>query len=752
MLILESYWIYVFAAVMTVLTVLWVREIGFFRGVASGLLRVLWLCPIFLFLFPHEKTTQQARSFETQKVSVFIDDSKSMQTKNIQEKTDRAVGALKEECLQLGCQVQIDRLSEMYPKEVTDGYSPLKNALESWFQRNQSYPWVLLSDGGEQQPQIKYLESKVPNFTANQGFIASLHDVSQMNFAITRVDAPEFFFDGKPISITIYGNRSGDDLPEVSVQLQVSSQLKSLGVGDIDLAKGQKEFSTTIILLGMKHQKHMLEVSLIPLPGESALWDNRVFHYIDILPNTLGVLHLLGAPSWDGRFVRRFLKSEPKFDLISFYILRDPRDDPGVDERELSLIPFPTDRLFNQELSSFKVVVMQNFHFSKFLRNPLYQRNLVKFVKDGGGLFFIGGIRALSQMDLSGSPLAEILPFEVTKSQNSGDSWLFSGGQTLSKNYKTNLKYKVKMANPTNSQRKFANIYDKWFSFREYFENAGFFTGMHQTDEFRFPPEKSTPLLSAEKPDGSKIPLAVASYPGKGRALWLFSDQFWQYSMRDQTKTPRIFHSKFMQSSMTWLLGENFEKPMRIKNLILDGSLARWQFEIEGESAKYLDKKQGVWKVKVCDQEYSLSDMNMKKMTDTKISVSGEIEPTSLNRKTCGLSVGVDHPAFGRLQESSVAPLIRRIGDDSLGSSTAWMLDLTLKTKAKYYDQNEKSDLQSSIVKWLSNQKKIKATPLPPKVKIEKDYYWQFKVSWIWLCLFAIPLEVLVRRWKKIFG
>ena len=97
--------------------------------------------------------------------------------------------------------------------------------------------------------------------------------------------------------------------------------------------------------------------------------------------------------------------------MISFFILRDPWDIQTANEREMSLIPFPVDRLFNEELANFKVIIMQNFQMSQFLQ-PDYQRNLVKFVKNGGGLLFFGGPRALSAEDLVGTPLGELFPFK----------------------------------------------------------------------------------------------------------------------------------------------------------------------------------------------------------------------------------------------------------------------------------------------------------------------------------------------------
>ena len=43
---------------------------------------------------------------------------------------------------------------------------------------------------------------------------------------------------------------------------------------------------------------------------------------------------------------------------------------------------------------------------------PNYQKNIVDFVKNGGGLFFLGGEKSLTREDISLSPLAEILPFK----------------------------------------------------------------------------------------------------------------------------------------------------------------------------------------------------------------------------------------------------------------------------------------------------------------------------------------------------
>jgi len=48
--------------------------------------------------------------------------------------------------------------------------------------------------------------------------------------------------------------------------------------------------------------------------------------------------------------------------LISFFILRTPGDDPHSSQDELSLIPFPTQEIFQEQLKTFDLVIFQNFN------------------------------------------------------------------------------------------------------------------------------------------------------------------------------------------------------------------------------------------------------------------------------------------------------------------------------------------------------------------------------------------------------
>jgi len=115
-------------------------------------------------------------------------------------------------------------------------------------------------------------------------------------------------------------------------------------------------------------------------------------------------------------------------DLVSFYILRTSSDDTQTrnPERELSLIPFPMEEIFDTKLHTFDVVVFQNFGYAEpALSIASYERNLEQYVAGGGALLVIGGDHAFGEgraaypildralpVDPSGTP-AQLEPFKI---------------------------------------------------------------------------------------------------------------------------------------------------------------------------------------------------------------------------------------------------------------------------------------------------------------------------------------------------
>src|SRR5574341_759886 len=107
-------------------------------------------------------------------------------------------------------------------------------------------------------------------------------------------------------------------------------------------------------------------ISLPIQPDEAITENNQVSFMVKVVRDKIRIMHVCGRPSWDERFLRQVLKSDPNIDLISFFILRTPTDASEARNEELSLIPFPVEELFTQALSSFDLVIVQNFDYRTY--------------------------------------------------------------------------------------------------------------------------------------------------------------------------------------------------------------------------------------------------------------------------------------------------------------------------------------------------------------------------------------------------
>src|SRR5690606_2972107 len=76
------------------------------------------------------------------------------------------------------------------------------------------------------------------------------------------------------------------------------------------------------------------------------------------------------------------------------------------------LIPFPTRELFEEELPSFDLIVLQNFDFGPYGIGQ-YLENIRAYVHGGGGLVILGGHLSFASGRYTGTPIAAALPVEL---------------------------------------------------------------------------------------------------------------------------------------------------------------------------------------------------------------------------------------------------------------------------------------------------------------------------------------------------
>ncbi|MBI4511919.1 MAG: hypothetical protein HY698_19960 [Deltaproteobacteria bacterium] len=230
------------------------------------------------------------------------------------------------------------------------------------------------------------------------------------DLAVLRVESDELAFVRTVFKVEAVVRATGLGAQDVPVSLKRDGQvIKQAHVqvgGDTPLARVVFE------IVPERVGKYFYEVSLPVFEEESVPTNNVRGFVLRVIRDKIRVLQVAGRPSWDERALRALLKADPNVDLISFFILRTPDDIQLVPSSEMSLIPFPTQELFEEELGSFDVVVLMNFEYGPYQIGP-YLDNIRKYVEDGGGLAMVGGDLSFSSGDYLGTPVADVLPVEL---------------------------------------------------------------------------------------------------------------------------------------------------------------------------------------------------------------------------------------------------------------------------------------------------------------------------------------------------
>ncbi|MBI2603211.1 MAG: hypothetical protein HYW48_09150 [Deltaproteobacteria bacterium] len=745
--------------ITAILTALWglslKAQVGIPRSAAIAACRFLWILPLLLAFHPENEQLSLPKTIVSTPVSVLIDDSLSM--KHMSEDIEGFLEDLRSFCLKSGCELRTSKLSQEDMRTQL-GYSPMRRTLEKWLPGLENQPWLLFTDGGDSRPSLSWPLS-LQNLGAGEGklsrgFIVGVEHEAEDNAWIEESRVTPFAFAETPLSSSLLLVRTRDALDPEHLQVQLTEGDQILASQNASFQAGQDRVWVDLSVPPLPRGNHLLKFKVLPSPDESVLWDNEVFESVEVVSNTLGILHLLGSPSWDGRFLRRYLKTEPKYDLVSFFILRDPWDRQDVNEREISLIPFPVSRLFNEELINFRVVVLQNFNLLQFLL-PEYQKSLVDFVKNGGGLLFVGGKRALLTQDLQGTPLKELLPFDL---QNSNPTvtppglWDDMDWPVDKKGpwFDRDLRFKIEVANPSPEKRALATVLNEWALLSHDLGNFQDGKGLHHMENIVFREEQATPLLNAIAPDGKRIPLAVASYPGKGRALWIFTDSLWRMAMGSKEALPRSTYNQFMESAFTWLLRHDFRKSLAITKFEIeskDETVSTWTASLYGPTVRYFQATED-WKLSVCDTPVDIQDVIIDNPSPNRVNILGHLQGSSQNLRTCRFEVSGVHPAFGSVKETLSVQIPGALKDSVVGGSSAKLKQLSKLTGAPLsFFNGDRERTKNNVREWLANYASLQGLVLPDRYVQLKSYYWVMHTWWFFLLLLFLPLEVIVRRW-----
>jgi uncharacterized membrane protein len=229
---------------------------------------------------------------------------------------------------------------------------------------------------------------------------------------ISEVQVSDFVFKNIPTEIGVKIRSYGFENKEISVILKKEAEI--LQTKKVRMPEEGNEVSLSLRftprLIGSSHYT----VSIPSYSGEISFANNRKDFTLQVLRDKIRILYICGQPSWEYKFLRTALNSDPSIELVSFIILRNPENISIVPENQLSLIPFPTTEIFTKQILNFDLLIFENFTYTRFGIPKIYLENIRKFVmEEGGGFLMIGGDNSFARGRYKGTPVEEILPVEM---------------------------------------------------------------------------------------------------------------------------------------------------------------------------------------------------------------------------------------------------------------------------------------------------------------------------------------------------
>jgi uncharacterized membrane protein len=390
---------------------------------------------------------------------------------------------------------------------------------------------IVFSDGitnGEMQSLDGAGALAAPVFTVGVGDTEGFTDVR-----IAKLGAPEFAFRGREFKIDLTVQAYG--MKGKSVPLFFNRGKNLISTRAIAIDADPFEQKVTLSFTPKDLGTHAFSVSVPAQPNEQITQNNQKEFKVEVRRDKIRVLTLSGSPAWNYRFLRMAMKQDPLIELVSFVFLRTPTDMVDVPESQLSLIPFPIDDIFLEELKNFDVIVLDDFSYRAYF-NPVYLERVRDFVRDGGGLAMLGGSRAFDSGGYGDSALREVLPVELDGKGNYQSRGTVHAALTAA-----GKAHPITRLLPDAKANE-----DAWSKLPE-------LAGFNRVRGVR----GETLLTAAGDGAQANAPLLTIGRHGKGRTLALMTDDAWRWNFIavGKKETPQN-HLKFVRQAVRWLAQE----------------------------------------------------------------------------------------------------------------------------------------------------------------------------------------------------
>ena len=238
------------------------------------------------------------------------------------------------------------------------------------------------------------------------------------DLSVAAVMADEFAFVRTPVTIEAVVRQNG--LPDRQIDVTLTRDGRPMAARSVVLRGASSEEKVSFDWVPDHPGTFVFQIATPVLHGEALSSNNAQLFTVKVIRDRVRVLHVCGRPSWDERFLRAMLRRDPNVDLVSFFILRTETDEQPWNRNELSLIPFPTYEIFEDQLHSFDLVIFQNFNYAPYGVEP-FLPGLRDYVEQGGALAMVGGDLSFASGGYGDTPLQDVLPVDLPRGERNHD-------------------------------------------------------------------------------------------------------------------------------------------------------------------------------------------------------------------------------------------------------------------------------------------------------------------------------------------
>ncbi len=332
----------------------------------------------------------------------------------------------------------------------------------------------------------------------------------------------------------------------VSIRYRVTDTVGGARTARVRLSRDGREISSAIVPVGrvdtvsveLDHAGlNVVELSVEAAEGELSTLNNRAVLSINGVRDRLRVLLISGQPHPGGRTWRNLLKSDPAVDLVHFTILRPPEKSDFTPLKELALIVFPIEELFDLRLGEFDLLVFDRFVLRNILP-PSYLRNIGDYLKDGGAVLLAVGPEFAGPRSLFRSPLGDVMPGVPT-------------GKVLEGGFKprvTDLGRRHPVTAGLDNSNNGRPAWGRWFRQVEATARGG--------------------MVLMGGPGGT--PLLILDRVGKGRIAQMMSDHIWLWARGFEGGGPQ---GELLRRLAHWLMKEPDLEETSLRATVRDGRL-----------------------------------------------------------------------------------------------------------------------------------------------------------------------------------